>query len=208
MESTRFIFTTRIVLSRPGEVLLLKRRKSHGKGYSMPGGTVERGESILKATVRECKEEIGITVYPQDLQLIHVQRHYKGKNREELVYFYKAERYTGELFVRERQKFKKVKWKPLAKLPRKLSGYIRHAMREWQKDRAFSEYFEKDRPEDNQEQPGFATVIKQQLDTLAASTDDTDEPSPLNRNTDNAHNGHVSDATTVAGSTIPLGGGS
>jgi 8-oxo-dGTP diphosphatase len=47
-----------------GRVLLGRRKGSHGKGeWSLPGGHVELGESMLVACSREVKEETGIDIY-------------------------------------------------------------------------------------------------------------------------------------------------
>lgn len=48
-----------IVLNEQNEILLLKGPR---RGWEMPGGQVEEGESIKEAAVRETKEETGIDV--------------------------------------------------------------------------------------------------------------------------------------------------
>ena len=48
-----------IVLNEKGELLLIKGPR---RGWEMPGGQVEEGESLKEAAVRETKEESGIDV--------------------------------------------------------------------------------------------------------------------------------------------------
>jgi len=48
-----------VVLNEHGEILLIKGPR---RGWEMPGGQVEEGESLKEATVREVKEETGIEV--------------------------------------------------------------------------------------------------------------------------------------------------
>lgn len=48
-----------IVLNEKREILLLKGPK---RGWEMPGGQVEEGESLREAAVREAKEETGIDI--------------------------------------------------------------------------------------------------------------------------------------------------
>jgi mutator protein MutT len=55
-----------IIFNTEGHVLLLK--KTYGdKGWSLPGGGVDPGETIHQALLRECREELGIEV--QDVVL-------------------------------------------------------------------------------------------------------------------------------------------
>lgn len=48
-----------IVLNKQGELLLIKGPR---RGWEIPGGQVEEGESIMAAAVRETKEETGIDI--------------------------------------------------------------------------------------------------------------------------------------------------
>ncbi|WP_298829141.1 NUDIX hydrolase [uncultured Planococcus sp.] len=48
-----------IVLNDQGEILLIKGPR---RGWEMPGGQVEEGESLKGAAVREVKEETGIEI--------------------------------------------------------------------------------------------------------------------------------------------------
>jgi 8-oxo-dGTP diphosphatase len=50
-----------IIFNPEGHVLLLK--KTYGdKGWSLPGGSVDPGETLHQALYRECREELGIEV--------------------------------------------------------------------------------------------------------------------------------------------------
>src|SRR5690554_3799432 len=51
-----------IILNPQNQILLLKRTYGN-KGWSLPGGAVDPGETIHKALHRECKEELGIRIY-------------------------------------------------------------------------------------------------------------------------------------------------
>ena len=48
-----------IVFNERGEILLIKGPR---RGWEMPGGQVEEGESLIDAAVRETKEESGIDI--------------------------------------------------------------------------------------------------------------------------------------------------
>ena len=56
------------VLIHEGRVLLIKRRKEPLRGrWVVPGGTVELGESLEQALVREMEEETALRVRPGDV---------------------------------------------------------------------------------------------------------------------------------------------
>ena len=52
-----------VLAERQGSVVLVRRGKPPFEGvWSLPGGTVEFGESLAEAAVREMREETGLTV--------------------------------------------------------------------------------------------------------------------------------------------------
>lgn len=54
-----------------GRVLLVKRGKEPLRGrWSVPGGSVELGESLAEAVVREVREETGISVRPREVMAV------------------------------------------------------------------------------------------------------------------------------------------
>ena len=54
---------TLVFVIRDGKILLINKKTGLGKGkVNGPGGKVEKGESTEACAVRECQEELGITV--------------------------------------------------------------------------------------------------------------------------------------------------
>ncbi|TLS37047.1 NUDIX hydrolase [Pseudalkalibacillus caeni] len=62
-----------IVVNEQREILLIKGPR---RGWEMPGGQVEEGESLKEAAIRETKEETGIDI--EDLQFCGVFQNVKG----------------------------------------------------------------------------------------------------------------------------------
>jgi 8-oxo-dGTP diphosphatase len=59
------------VVVRDGKVLLIRRGKEPLKGrWVIPGGTVELGETLQEAVVREVREETGIEVRAREVVLV------------------------------------------------------------------------------------------------------------------------------------------
>lgn len=52
-----------LLLNNSNEILLMKRRGSHGEGtWGLPGGKIELSESAWQTAVRELREEVGVLI--------------------------------------------------------------------------------------------------------------------------------------------------
>ena len=59
-----------VFIMRKNTILLMRRQGSHGAGtWAIPGGSIEYGETLSEAAIRECKEEIGITLNKNQLRV-------------------------------------------------------------------------------------------------------------------------------------------
>ncbi|NJL06059.1 MAG: NUDIX domain-containing protein [Chloroflexaceae bacterium] len=56
---------------RDGLLLVQHMRDAEGDFYTLPGGGQERGETLPQTAVRECYEEIGVTVHVGALRFVH-----------------------------------------------------------------------------------------------------------------------------------------
>ena len=86
--------TVLCLLHHNGQYLLQDRVKKDWNGFTLPGGHVEPGESIVDAVVREMKEETGLTI--TDPKLCGV-KHFPIKEGRYIVFLFEATEYTGEL---------------------------------------------------------------------------------------------------------------
>lgn len=99
MGRTENVELTVLCLLTDGNRLLLQNRvKKDWKGYTLPGGHVEPGESFVDAVLREMKEETGLTVH--DPRLVGVKQ-FPIENGRYVVLLFKAEKYEGELVSSE-----------------------------------------------------------------------------------------------------------
>lgn len=78
--------------------LLQNRVKEDWKGYTLPGGHVEAGESIVDAVVREIKEETGLTIWSPKLCGV---KQFPIEGGRYLVFLFCADHYEGELISSE-----------------------------------------------------------------------------------------------------------
>jgi 8-oxo-dGTP diphosphatase len=87
---------------------------------------------------RETKEEIGITLVPEDFQASYTQHTLDG--RETISFFFVAERWEGEVVNMEPNKCDDLRWFPLDGLPENTIPYIRAALENIRKGIAYSEF--------------------------------------------------------------------
>lgn len=71
--------------------ILLVHRSYGQKTWTMPGGTIESGESPMQTAVREMKEETGLEVEIKDLIGI-----YYRKDIDDLIIFFLGEKVRGD----------------------------------------------------------------------------------------------------------------
>jgi 8-oxo-dGTP diphosphatase len=82
------------------EFLLLRRAHTGFMDgwYSLPGGHLERGESVIEAAKRECREEVGVE--PVTIAPLAVLG-YRSRGHQGFNFVFGCDRWTGELRICE-----------------------------------------------------------------------------------------------------------
>ena len=71
-----------IIQNKNGEILIGKRKGSHGPYYSIPGGHLENGESFEEAATREVFEETNLSIKsPSFVCVTNNMRTYREENK-------------------------------------------------------------------------------------------------------------------------------
>ncbi len=86
--------TVLCLLHKDNAYLLQDRIKKDWHGYTLPGGHIELGESIVDAVVREMREETGLTILNPHLCGV---KQFPIENGRYLVFLFEATEYEGEL---------------------------------------------------------------------------------------------------------------
>ncbi|MCL2589466.1 MAG: NUDIX domain-containing protein [Betaproteobacteria bacterium] len=117
-----------VLCEREGRVLLLRRAETgfFDGLYSLPGGHVEQGESILQAAARELEEETGLQIEYGDLGWLGVIHRRSDTNR--IDFFLRALRWQGEPTLRESNKCSDIGWFARNNLPEKIVPYVKAAL--------------------------------------------------------------------------------
>lgn len=121
-----------ILRDAQGRLLLQERQNT---GY-MDGhydcacsGHVELNETLEEAALREVEEELGVTLQPQDLRLIHVCHNYLHEPYY-ANFVYELDRWEGTPEIREPEKCSDLRYFAPDALPEKLSPTLRSAVRD------------------------------------------------------------------------------
>ena len=106
------------------QILMLKRA---GTGYcdgyfDLPGGHLEANEDIFDGMIREAKEEIGITIKREDMEILHIYHRYKGGM---LKFVFKTDKYNGIPINNELDKCEKIEWIDFEYLPENIVPSIK-----------------------------------------------------------------------------------
>jgi 8-oxo-dGTP diphosphatase len=115
-----------VIVLRDGQVLLGKRKGSHGAGtWALPGGHLEFGESVEACAVRETEEETGLQVqvighgpYTNDVM--------PNENKHYVTVFVLARGEQGAPEVREPEKCEGWSWFRWSELPSNLFVPLRN----------------------------------------------------------------------------------
>ncbi|HUC25674.1 MAG TPA: NUDIX domain-containing protein [Streptosporangiaceae bacterium] len=127
-----------LLLTDRNSILLLEQGGAADSSYTLPMGSVQRGESVIQALMRIAEREVGVLIDADDLRLGHVM-HSVGVE-EELRLFFTATTRDGQGFSRDSERASTLDWFPSNQLPPGLAGADRTVVELCDEGRAFSIY--------------------------------------------------------------------
>ncbi len=110
--------------------------------YCTPAGHGEAGESVREATAREAMEEVGVSINPADLELVHVQHRWSedAGGHSRIGFYFAAKKYTGEPQNMEPEKCDELGYFPIDNLPNNTVAPFRLAIECYAKGITYSEF--------------------------------------------------------------------
>ncbi len=139
-ERFKLIAAVYVLFVRDGKILMLRRANTgyEDGNYSLVAGHADGNEALTEATAREAKEESGVAIEPQDLELKVVI--HRLADDERLDFFFEAKRWSSDIKNREPQKCDDLSWFPFDDLPKNTIPYIREAIRCYRESILYSEF--------------------------------------------------------------------
>jgi 8-oxo-dGTP diphosphatase len=127
-ERFRALCAAHLFLVRGDEVLLLRRANTgyeDGK-YSVIAGHLDGDEEVVTAIIREAREEVGVTLAPEDTRVVGVM--HRKSNDERVDFFLIASQWQGAIVNAEPHKCAELVWRSLDALPENVIPYVRRAL--------------------------------------------------------------------------------
>ena len=139
-ERFKLIASVYLVIIKDNKILLSRRHNTgyFDDNYSFPSGHLDGNETLKQGMIREAKEEIGVDLEPNSLELIHVMNR-KMPNDERLDFFFSAKKWLGEPKIIETNKCDDLNWFELNNLPDNIIPYIKQAINSISNNRIYSE---------------------------------------------------------------------
>ncbi len=119
-----------LILKKENKILLMRRFNTEWMPgmYSLPAGHLDGNETAQMAMSRETKEEINLTISPDNLSVVHTM-HRKSDEREYFDIFLEARNYSGELNINEKDKCDDLNWFPIDSLPENTLEHVKIALK-------------------------------------------------------------------------------
>jgi ADP-ribose pyrophosphatase YjhB (NUDIX family) len=107
-----------IIENSDGKILVGKRKGSHAPYFSIPGGSLEMGETFEGAAIREVQEETNLTISnPQVIAVANNLKTFKEEGIHSVSIILHTNTFSGELEVMEPAKCEEWMWCDPQELP-------------------------------------------------------------------------------------------
>ncbi|MCB9815495.1 NUDIX domain-containing protein [Candidatus Nomurabacteria bacterium] len=136
-----YIGSSYLFLIKDNKILLQRRFQTGFMDgfYGVPAGHLDGKETAREGCAREIKEEIGIDIKPEDLEMVHIM-HRKAEEDERIDFFMTTKSYSGEIENVEPNKCDDLSWFELNELPDNIVNYVKIAIENYRDGISYSEF--------------------------------------------------------------------
>ena len=106
--------------------------------YSVVAGHIEPGETIEQASMREAREEIGVELTSEDIEVVGVM--HRRDSEERIDFFVHVHAWRGQPANHEPEKCDCIEWFNLDALPENTVPYVRRALDNFYEKRWFDAF--------------------------------------------------------------------
>lgn len=131
-----------LFLEKNGKILIGRRCNTGYRDgeYQVPAGHIEEGELPTEALIREVKEEIGIDINHDDIELVHVSYSpIHDETGDRVDFFFKVTKWNGEVTNMEPNKCDDLIWVSPNELPENFTFHVRKAVKAMMEGISFEE---------------------------------------------------------------------
>ena len=115
-----------VAINADNEICLV--RHTYTKGWHLPGGGVEKGETTLQTAIKEAREEAGLIIAQKDIHLVSIHANFANFKGDHVL-IYRAEKWTSEPTNREHE-IAECRFFPVNALPDGTTGGTRRRINE------------------------------------------------------------------------------
>lgn len=132
-----------LIFNNEGKILaILRRNKPDAGNYNLVGGRMDDGETVAQAVIREIKEEVGLSVYEKDVEVVSaihrlINNEEPKWNSIEFVVIIK--RFEGVAQNLEPEFCERLDWLDADNLPENITPYAKIAIDNYLHKHLFSE---------------------------------------------------------------------
>ncbi len=117
-----------VIVMKGDQVLLLRRRNSHGDGtWSSPGGHLEYGESPEECAIRETREETGVIIADVTFRAI-TNDLFEAEEKHYVTIWMEGRYVSGEPRINSQREMSEVGWFSWNALPHPLFLPLEHLL--------------------------------------------------------------------------------
>lgn len=130
-----------LILEKNGEILLGRRANTGymDGSYSLPAGHHDGNETLREAMAREAREEVGITIHPDDMEFVYLLHRPYAADGDRVDAYFLVRKWEGDPVNLEPEKCDDLQWFKKDALPETVIPKIKMVIEAVEKGETYGE---------------------------------------------------------------------